>query len=114
MKKLLFAAILGSMAMASCSNEDTVAPGAPSTDGSKSNLRIEMIVDGISTKGNTEGMMTGGHPWVDGDQIRLFTLDHDKFEADGTVEKYSGADFLNKGYKYVAAQETWKTWIMIL
>ena len=89
MKKLLFAAILGSMAMASCSNEDTVAPGAPSTDGSKSNLRIEMIVDGISTKGNTEGMMTGGHPWVDGDQIRLFTLDHDKFEADGTVEKYS-------------------------
>lgn len=29
MKKLLFAAILGSMAMASCSNEDTVAPGAP-------------------------------------------------------------------------------------
>ena len=44
MKKLLFAAILGSMAMASCSNEDTVAPGAPSTDGSKSNLRIEMIV----------------------------------------------------------------------
>lgn len=108
MKKLLFAAILGSMAMASCSNEDTVAPGAPSTDGSKSNLRIEMIVDGISTKGNTEGMMTGGHPWVDGDQIRLFTLDHDKFEADGTVEKYSGADFLNKGYKYVAAQETWK------
>jgi len=57
MKKLLFAAILGSMAMASCSNEDTVAPGAPSTDGSKSNLRIEMIVDGISTKGNTEGIL---------------------------------------------------------
>lgn len=108
MKKLLFAAMVGTMALASCSNDDTVAPDVPSSDGDVVKPRFEMIVDGISTKSNTEGMMTGGHPWVDGDQIRLFSLNYDKFVADRTVEKYAGADYLNKGYSYKAAEETWR------
>ena len=110
MRKFLFAAVIGSLALASCSNEDTVAPVNPSEGGNDAaaKLRVEMVVDGLQTKTNTEGMIAGGHPWVDGDEIRLFTLNYDKFTADGTVEKYAGADYLNKGYHYVADDKTWE------
>lgn len=107
MKKLLFAAMAAMMAMTSCSNEDAINNGGVHVDLTEKDLRIETIVDGLSTKGNTEGMMPGGHPWVDGDQIRLFSLDYDKFVADGTVAKYAGADYINKAYQYVAADKTW-------
>lgn len=105
MKKLLFTAMAVTLCLASCSNEDD-ATGI-SSDKTSSQLRIETVVDGIATKGNTEGMMPGGHPWVDGDQIRIFTLNYDQFTTDGTVAKYEGADFLNKGFKYVDADKSW-------
>lgn len=106
MKKLLFTAIAASLGFVSCTNDDVVnVPGGNDSD--VQTLRIETIVDGISTKANTEGMMPGGHPWTDGDQIRMFALNYNQFTADGTVAKYEGADFLNKGYKYVDTDKSW-------
>jgi hypothetical protein len=106
MKKSLFAVAFGSLALVSCSSDDVSTAQEPDYTG-KSILEIETVVDGL-TKSNVEGIMAGGTPWEDGDRIRIFALDYDKYMADGFVVKYTGADFMNKGFQYLADSRTWQ------
>lgn len=74
----------------------------------KTVLQVLAEVGSPGTKSNAEGIIADGHPWLEGDEIRLFTLNYDMFTGTGSVSRYEGADKLNKPYRYVATDHSWK------
>lgn len=71
-------------------------------------LQVVAEVGNPATKSNAEGILANGHPWIEGDEIRLFALNYEAFVGSSTVTCYEGADKLNKPYRYVAADHSWK------
>ena len=106
MRKLVW--ILPAVMMAWACSDDLPVQNLGEAEAVNPKLRIEATVGQDLTKSNAEGMVTDGHPWIDGDEIRLFSLDYDDFTGSGTVTRYEGADYLNKGYRYVASDHSWK------
>lgn len=99
--------LVAAMALCCACSDD---PALEGTDGAKlepGKLYIIAEVGDPATKSNAEGLVENGHPWVDGDEVRLFTLDYDAFTGAHNVTRYEGADKLNKAYKYVAADRSW-------